>query len=69
VDRDDQVGVGSFFVQFKPTREAGAWSLELRERPWCVAIKKSSGVAERGYFETLDLAVKRARRLNDRMAS
>lgn len=69
VARDDQVSVGSFFVQFKPTREAGPWSVELRERPWCVAIKRSDGAAERGYFETLDRAVKRARRLNERLAS
>lgn len=69
VSRDDQVRVGSFFVQFKPAREVGPWATEVRERPWCVAIRRHDGTAERGWFGSLDLAVKRARRPNERLAS
>ncbi len=64
MSRDDQVSMGSFFVQFKPARDVGPWSTEVRERPWCVAIRRPDGTAERGSFVTLELAVKRARRLN-----
>ena len=69
VSRDDQVSMGSFFVEFKPARDVGPWSTEVRERPWCVAIRRPDGTAERGSFVSLDLAVKRARRLNERLAS
>jgi hypothetical protein len=69
VSRDDQVSVGSFFVHFKPARDVGPWASEARERPWCVAIRRQDGTAERGFFGSLDLAVKRARRLNARLAS
>ena len=56
-------------MQFKPSRDAGPWSFEVRERPWCVSIRRREGASERGSFATLELAVKRARRLNERLAS
>lgn len=67
--RPDDVRAGEFFVQFKPVREIGPWSAVASDRPWCVSVKRDGEVRERGAFGSMDEAVKRARRLNDRLAS
>lgn len=67
--KPDDVRQGVFFVMYKPVREVGPWAAEASERPWCVAVKREAQVLKRGAYESVYEAVKRARGLNERMAS
>jgi len=65
----EEVKEGAFFVEFKPSTDGGRWAYEASPRPWCVLVKRGKAATVRGSFGTVEMAVKRARRLNERMAS
>lgn len=65
-----RVPVGTYYVKFVPSEDTGRWKYVMRDRPWCVALKGADGhEKENSSFTTIDDAVKRAKRLQRRMAS
>jgi hypothetical protein len=69
VNKPEDVPIGSYFVRYDPIRHE-RWAYALSDRPWRVALMGASGVLHyRFSFTSIDLAVRRAQRLQKRIAS